>query len=1041
MKTDETQNGATDQKLDLEAVREQLAGQSGQRYWRSLEELSDSPQFQKWVEDEFPNRSSLLQINRRDMLKFMGASMALAGLTGCRGVYLPQEKIVPYVKQPEELVPGKPLFYASTLTLGGYGHGVLVEQHEGRPIRIEGNPEHPESNGNADALIQAQVLSLYDPDRAANVIQQGDISTWELFNADARKAIASQAAAGGAGIRILTGAVTSPTLADQIGQFLTRNPAARWHRYEPVDRGFTHAGATLAYGRPVDTIYNFAAARTVVSLDADFLSPVRIQGDLRYARDFVNGRRVHGTSGTMNRLYAFESEPTLTGMMADHRWPVKSSVIHGIALALAAAVGVPGAAEAEQPINPTHFAAMVADLTGAPGTSIVIAGEHQPAEVHALVHLINQQLGNVGRTVVHIPPVDASVGRAGDLRTLVDDMNAGRVSMVLVVGGNPVYDAPSDLRFAEALAKVRTKIHLSLENNETGALCDWQLPMAHELEQWGDARAFDGTVSIMQPLISPLFEGRSALEVFAQLNDRPLSGYDLVKGFWRRRRLPGADFELAWRNFVHDGVLKGSALKPVAVTATAGAAALAAPRPVPDFEVNFRPDPSIYDGRFANNGWLQELPKPITKMTWDNVAQMSPATARALNFENEDVITITRNGRSVQAAVFVQPGQAANTVVLNLGYGRTKGGTVATVKGDEGGGFDAYQLRTSDSMFIGGGIEMRKANAQNGLATTQAHSPLGNDRINDNRDVIREASLAAFNEDNRAIVPKFAVKEKFIAENNLYVEEVFQTELPQWGMTIDMNTCIGCNACVIACQSENNIPVVGKTQVNRNREMHWLRIDRYYQGKDDNPTVAWQPMMCVHCEKAPCEPVCPVAATVHSHDGLNQMVYNRCVGTRYCSNNCPYKVRRFNYLNYSDNQPNWSTKIEAIAKAGGNTTEQKNNGMQLLSMMNNPDVTVRGRGVMEKCTYCVQRINDARREAKKQGREIRDGEIITACQQACPTQTIVFGNIADKDSAVSRLRRDPRSYLLLAELQTRPRTSYLAKLRNPNPAIQPEQVG
>jgi molybdopterin-containing oxidoreductase family iron-sulfur binding subunit len=1036
-----------------QAAETHLAGKRGKRYWRSLEELSETPEFQRFLDDEFPNRSSLMQMNRRDLLKFMGASIALAGLSGCRSVFLPQDKVVPYVKQPEELVPGKPLFYASTMSLAGYGVGVLVEQHEGRPIRIEGNREHPASLGAIDSISQAQVLGFYDPDRVGNVLNRtnlgyqysSDFSTWETFNATAREILRRQEATGGAGIRILTGAVTSPTLHAQIERFRARFPQARWHAYEPAGRANVHAGARLALGRPYEPVYDFTRARVVLSLDGDFFSPTAMPGSLRYSREFMNGRRVKGAHGEMNRLYVVESTPTLVGATADHRWAVRTSEIYAQTLAIATALGVPGVpalgGEVKAKIPQAELEAMVRDLQANRGASLVVAGDHQPIEVHALVHAINQFLGNFGTTVRHIEAVDltSDPDRVADIGALVADLNAGNVEFLLMVEGNPVYDAPVDLNFADALAKARTKVHLGLYEDETSHLCDWHLPLAHPLEAWGDARSFDGTLSVVQPLIAPLYENKSAIEVFASLLGAPRTGYDLVRETWRARGFLKGDFEKAWRQAVHDGVAPGSAAASAAVSLQLAPDALPAATPSKGVEIAFMADPTIYDGRFANNGWLQELPKPLTKLTWDNVALMNPATAKRLGVASDDMVRLTLpNRRPVETPVFVHPGQPADQVTVHLGYGRVKGGVVATAVVSEndntasvgGGGFNAYALRSANAPYFEQGLQIEKIDAIYHLATTQGHQPIDGDHVEqfegDHREVIVEHDLRVFNAEGAKIKQERLEKYKEIGEQNLYPEEIFVYDGPQWGMTIDLNTCIGCNACVTACQSENNIPVVGKEQVLRHREMHWLRIDRYYSGEESaNPQVAWQPVMCVHCEKAPCEPVCPVAATVHSHEGLNQMVYNRCVGTRYCSNNCPYKVRRFNYLNYTDNQKQFDPKQDEKPR------------IPLLRMLNNPNVTVRGRGIMEKCTYCVQRINHARIEAKKQNREIRDGEIVTACQQACPTQTIVFGNIADRESAVSQWRTDERAYLLLQELQTRPRTSHLAKLRNPNPDITP----
>jgi molybdopterin-containing oxidoreductase family iron-sulfur binding subunit len=1026
-------------RLDLEAIRAKLAGQTGKRYWRSLEEVAEQPEFQLWMEDEFPNRSTILQINRRDLLKFMGASMALAGMSGCRSVFLPEDKVVPYVKQPEELVPGKALFYASSVLLAGYATGVLVEQHEGRPTMLAGNPDHPGSLGALDSLSQAEILNLYDPDRSDNVVYKGDISTIETFDLAVQAELQKAAKTGGAGLRILTGAVTSPSLTSTIDSFLKKFPNAKWHAYEPTGRANIYAGATLAYGKPLEPVYDFKNAAVVVSLDADFLNPTETPGSLRYARDFSSGRRVTGKTGVMNRLYAYESTPGLVGTVADHRYVLKAGDVYAVAQALASALGiaVDGAKVAGQ--AGSELAAVVTDIQANTGKVLVIAGKHQPAEVHALVFAINEKLGAVGKTVTMVEPIDVTADptKVGDLKSLVDDLKAGKVDQLFVIDSNPAYSAPADFAIETVLPKAKFKVRVGQYEDETSKLCDWHIPQTHLLEEWGDARAFDGTVSLIQPLVAPLYSGISSTEFFARLQGNALGGYDLLRAYWKKTGL-GGDYEKSWRQVIHDGVVKGSEAK--AVTATVKLPALPAAKQSSGIEVNFRPDPTIYDGRLANNGWLQELPKPLTKITWDNVVYLSAKTATKSGLATDDRVRVDLKGRQVEGAVFVHPGHPDDSVTLHLGYGRSEGGNVATVKGQDGGGFNAYLLRTSDAMSIGSGATLTfvSSNSED-TASTQGHSPLQSDRIEDDRDIIHDWTLAEFTTKIDDILKKEEDASKEIKENNLYPEQVFQFDGAQWGMTIDLNTCIGCNACVTACQAENNIPVVGKMQVARHREMHWLRIDRYYSGTDENPAVTWQPVACVQCEKAPCEPVCPVAATVHSHEGLNQMVYNRCVGTRYCSNNCPYKVRRFNYFNYTDNQPNFAEQVESSLSGNrlipGPIHIQHKQGIPLLKMLNNPDVTVRGRGIMEKCTYCVQRINEARQESKKTNSTIKDGDIVTACQQACPTQTIVFGNIADRESQVSKLREDPRAYLLLEELQTRPRTSHLAKLRNPNPEI------
>lgn len=1005
-------------KLNLAEVREKLAGKRGQQYWRSLEEVAETDEFTQWLDDEFPNRSTLLEIDRRTMLKFMGASVALAGLAGCRGVFLDTERIVPYVNQPEMLLPGKPLFYATAGIVNGYGVGMLLKQLEGRPAKIEGNPEHPGSLGAIDSIGQAQILGMYDPDRASTVLSDGEISTWQLFLETARAALERQKASQGAGVRILCETVNSPTLARQLAEFQSAFPKSAIHQYEPGARDNAFEGAKAAFGEPVHTVYKFRTAKVIVSLDSDFL--VSEPGSLPYARQFADARRVVGSHGEMNRLYVFDSTPTVTGSAADHRWAVRASDIESVARSLASKLGAtPETGTLPGSVLPKHLDSLAKDLQANAGASVVIAGPNQPPSVHALAHAMNEKLGNVGKTVTYTAPVEPMpVNRAASLRELVDALTGGRVELMLIVGGNPVYDAPSDFRFAEALDKAKLRIRLGAYYDETSEHCQWHLPESHFLEQWSDVRAYDGTISIVQPLIAPLYgDAKSAHELVAALLNQPSDAYNIIRATHNGTTIKG-DFEKGWARSVHDGLIADTALpqKTVKLRSDFVAATTAKAPKTNGLEINFRLDSSVHDGRYANNGWLQELPKPLTKLTWDNAALVSPETADSLKIETGSMLELTYKGRTIVAPAFVMPGQPSDAITIAFGFGRTKTGTVGT-----GVGVDAYPLRGSDAMWFDTGLEVKKAAGAYRFAATQTHHGL------DDRDVVRAGILATFNE-GASNFPPADYEDPHEHYNTMYPEEIFAYNGPQWGMTIDLNTCIGCNACITACQAENNIPVVGKDQVAKGREMHWIRVDRYYKGGLENPDTVFQPVMCVHCEKAPCEPVCPVAATVHSHEGLNQMVYNRCVGTRYCSNNCPYKVRRFNYLNFTDNQPQFTTPT-AVAH------EPKENGISLLKMLNNPDVTVRGRGVMEKCSYCVQRINSARIEAKKQGRDPKEGEIVTACQQACPTQTIVFGNIAQADSKVSQLRKDPRSYLLLQELNTRPRTSHLAKLYNPNPEI------
>jgi MoCo/4Fe-4S cofactor protein with predicted Tat translocation signal len=1028
---------------DLAAVRERVRGAGGKTYWRSLEAVADTPEFQEYLHREFPQNATewLDPVGRRSFLKLMSASLALAGVgAGC--TVQPPELIVPYVRQPEEEIPGRPLFFSTAMTLGGVATGLLVESHEGRPTKVEGNPDHPGSLGATDLYAQASVLTLYDPDRSTSILQLGEIRPWSAFITAMRAALSAQSASKGAGLRILTETVASPTLASQLQRLLTTYPGAKWVQWEPVPAADNaRAGLLSAVGQYVQPLYDFSKADIVVSLDADFLS-AEGASNLRYARQFASRRRLDAAPDRLNRLYVAEPSPSVTGLSADHKIPLKASYIESFARAISAAVGVAastgagaagalGAPEGTQP----YVDAIAQDLMAHREASIVLAGEAQPPAVHALAHSINQALGNIGATISYVPtPELVPSAQHAALRELVSDMNAGRVQMLVLIGeSNPVQTAPADLNFADAMSKVQTRFHAGLFLDETATLSHWHVPLAHFLEAWSDARTVDGTVTIVQPLIQPMYGGKSPHEVVQTLLDPPeRNGYDIVRSYWMAQPLattamaaappppappqtPGtqvaaspvppptpeqraaAAFERAWRRWLHDGVIPGTTFTASGTGLPAAPAAPLTPgTPVAGIEVNFRRDPTIYDGRFANNPWLQELPKPVTKLTWDNAALIAPATAERLGVETGDIVQVTHEGRRLRVPVFVLPGHAQEALTIHLGYGRTRAGRVGNSTG-----FNGYVLRGSSSPWFGA-AEVSATGDDYRLVTTQDHWTL------EGRNLIRSATLDEFK-----ARPTFAREmEHLKLDQPISLYPVHSYDGPhQWGMAIDVNTCTGCSACVLACVAENNIPVVGKEQVGRNREMHWLRVDRYYTGSLDNPDSFTQPVPCMQCENAPCEVVCPVAATVHSEEGLNDMVYNRCVGTRYCSNNCPYKVRRFNFLLYAD----WNTPTHKLQR--------------------NPDVTVRSRGVMEKCTYCVQRINHARIQAKRESRTIRDGEVLTACQAVCPTDSIVFGNLQDPNSRVSQLKKSVRNYSLLEELNTRPRTTYLAAVRHPHPSL------
>ena len=1009
--------------MDLSAIRSRLASTEGRLYWRSLGELSDSPQFREYLHREFPEQASEWNDpkGRREFLKLMSASLALAGVGAC--TRQPQEQIVPYVRQPEDIVPGRPLFYASSVIHAGYAQPVLVESHMGRPTKIEGNPDHPASMGAADSFTQGEILNLYDPDRARAVTERGEVRTWGQFLTAAQQALSAQKAQGGAGVRFLTGPITSPSVADLLSSILTDNPRARWHQFDPTG---IH-GVVGANGRP---IYHFDKADVIVSLDADFIGGG--QGSVRYQRDFATRRRFTDDRKEMNRLYAIESTPTLTGAKADHRLTVKAAEVESIARELGASIGggaaaAPGASVARPgaPDVAKWVASISKDLQAHRGRSLIVAGEYQPATVHQVARAMNEALGNVGATVTYGADVEVNpTDRHASLAELARAMDAGEVQMLVILGGNPVFTAPADLNFGEKLGKVGLVAYHGLYVDETAHLAHWNLPAAHALESWGDARAYDGTVTLMQPLIAPMYEGRSAHEVltlFTTKADR--RGAAIVKEYWTRAYSSGAQWTIKyadgtsfanadafWKRALHDGFVPGTAVTeggPATPFGTVAASDPVAAAPAPQapasqggLELIFRPDPTIGDGCYANNGWLQELPKPLTKLTWDTSAWISPRLSEERGLQNGDVIEMKYRGRTAKMPVWVMPGHPQHSVTVFFGYGRKMAGRVGNSV-EQAQQFNPYLLRTSDAPWFGDGLEISKTGERYLLATTQEHHMM------EGRAPIRVATLDEYTKDPAVIAHQAHAFPKTLT---LYPDHEYNGY--KWGMAIDLTSCTGCGACTIACVAENNIPVVGKEQVSRGREMHWIRVDHYFAGDVDNPESYHQPIPCMQCENAPCEVVCPVAATTHNAEGLNDMTYNRCVGTRYCSNNCPYKVRRFNFLLYAD----WYT-----------TT---------LEPLRNPDVSVRSRGVMEKCTYCVQRINHARIDAKKEERPIRDGEIVTACQATCPAEAIVFGDMNDPNSRINKVKSQQRNYGVLEDLNTRPRTTYLAAIRNPNPELE-----
>ncbi len=990
--------------MNFDWIRKQLGEKTDKNMWRSLEEVAETPEFMSYIKEEFPNGSAQNDdpASRRDFLKLMGASLLLAAMPGCSP---PREKIIPYVKMPEEIVPGRPLFFATGMPFNRHTTGLLAESHMGRPTKLDGNPEHPDSLGATSLFHQAAVLGLYDPDRSKVVLKSGQVSSRTNFISEIQNKIKEWDANGGEGLRILTSTVTSPTFGAQIKQVLERFPKAKWHRYDPVHIDEARRAQKASFGEYADPVYNFAEAKIIVSLGSNFL--INLPGSLRYAREFTSGRKAHEKKG-INRLYVAEAEPTLTGAAADHVLQAKVSKLVAVAESLAQQIGVnnllPASNVKLSSEEQKWIEAAADDLKKSAGKSLVIAGEHLPARIQALVFAINDKLGNTGTTVQWIEPIEQDpVLHSVSFTELATDMRDKKVSTLFILGVNPGYDAPGDLPFNRLLGSVGLVVRHGLYADETTAASHWHLPATHFLEHFSDGRGSDGTATMIQPLISPLYDGISEHELLAALiGEFQTTSEKAVKDYWKDKLgldFAGLNFEKGWRRALHDGLIAQTAFPKKALTAKTDWTSenLDIHFPESEWEMTLRPDESIWDGQFANNGWLQELPKPFTKLTWDNAALLSPASAQKLDLQNGDMIEISNGLNKMEVPIWIVPGQTSGNISLSIGYGRTRGGQNGT-----GAGFDAHKIQTLASPFWLPKIEVRKTSAHAKLASTQLHQSM------EGRAQIRSASLETFNKQ-----PDFALHmEHAMPPATLYGAHKGSDDYA-WGMAINLNSCTGCNACVVACGSENNVSIVGKNEVANGREMHWIRIDHYYEGDLDKAASHQQPVMCMHCENAPCEPVCPVGATTHSDEGLNEMTYNRCIGTRYCANNCPYKVRRFNFLAYSD----------------------RDKHVEALKLMHNPDVTVRNRGIMEKCTFCVQRINQARITAKKDDRLIRDGEIKTACQTACPTSAIAFGNIKDKDSEVSKWKALPLNYGLLNELNTQPRLTYLAKVKNPNPSL------
>jgi molybdopterin-containing oxidoreductase family iron-sulfur binding subunit len=1066
------------------------APQAGVTYWRSLDQFASQDasagQLQDILDREFPAdiTEEPDEVSRRGFLSAVAASVALAGMTSCRK---PKTLILPFNKRPEGFRPGMSQHYATALSRGAWGLGVLVRSSDGRPTKIEGNPDHPSTLGGSDALLQAELLQVYDPDRSPAAWKRGaaaheaathegsahgeakappktayeEFSTFWYGSAPGTGMLKKLLTQNGARLRVLMPPTASPSLLGMVGKLKDLLPQCHVQFWEPLHRDQQNAGAVAAFGKAVETHVDYTKADVVVSFDCDFLAT---DGNtLRSARHWASRRTNPKPGQPLSRLYVCESVYSTTGTAADHRFRARQGDIPTAVFALAAALGVGAGTDlaaklaahsgAQFTKNGKPWIAEVAkDLQAARGRCVVVAGPRQPAAVHAVVHAINHALGNVGATVAYtLLPEALARSCVESIQALKAAIDKGEVDVLVCLGTNPVYDAPVELGFGKLLAdkKVEHTIHVGSHNDETAVLCEWHFPLAHELEGWGDTRARDGTVALQQPLIAPLHGGVTALEFLALLGQRPNTetlvteregtvGYELLREHWKAAA-GVSDFEGWWRRALHDGVVPNSQFPVENTSLNAGTVAAEVQkwtRPADAIEVALRACTKMWDGRYANNSWMQELPDPVTKLCWDNAALLSPATAQGLGVQNGDLLAISAGGQLLEIPAWLLPGHADKSVTIALGWGRDlHQGKIA-----KGTGRNAYQLRTGGAQWLVAGAQVGKGNGTYKLVCTQEHGTMMG------RAIVREESTATYQRD-----PEWAPKMSALDQaarlqgkrepdlnKSLWTERFDQQrgdpeirKSPyQWGMVIDLNACTGCSACVAACIAENNIPVVGKTQVGRNREMFWIRADRYFsspktpkapgstalvektpEAPEDDPQVANMPTPCMHCENAPCESVCPVAATTHSPDGLNDMVYNRCIGTRYCSNNCPYKVRRFNYLDYLGQVP--ETKKMAF----------------------NPDVTVRSRGVMEKCTYCVQRINGARIHAKLQGRQVRDGEIAPACGQACPTQAITFGNIIDTTSRVAQLRASPLNYGVLSDLNTKPRTTYLGRVRNPNPNL------
>jgi len=973
----------TRQSANIDHIRTKLSGKTGRSFWRALESLSEEHCLDDVLNSEFPSLNGT-EMNRRSLLKAMAASFVLAGLSGCDGQA--DDDALPYVNAPESLTPGIPKWYATAVTFAGYAQPILGKTLDGRPIKLEGNPDHPASGGVTDVFTQAALLGLYDPDRSQSARHQDKPAPWSSFDRDFAAQRNKFDQNGGAGFRILTGAATSPTLLRQIHAILDRWPSARWHVWEPFDETSHRAASQQVFGRTLDQVLALERAEIIISFDDDLLGPGPYQ--TFYARSWSDRRRAFQNGNGDSRLFIAEPVPTATGAIAESRLavaPGRTAILLG---ALAQALGLDVQRDPSLALHEQQWLDLIAQaLTQKTERAVVTVGAQYPASLHALGILINERLGNFGQTIRFRTPLQAAPTADGSLAALVDDIHAGNVTSLAILETNPVYTAPHDLDFATALKSVELSLHAGLYADETGSACRWHLPIQHDLETWSDALAVDGTPVIMQPLIRPFYDVRSRHTLMAGFLGQSQSERDIVRATWREAWKD--QFEDRWTEALRSGVAdEAPTSSPVPEVVQRNVQLGEIDQTEDKLSVILKPDPTIWDGRYANNAWLQELPKPVTKITWGNTIQISPNLAGQHQLNVGDEVHLTIGDRSLTGPVWISAGQDDRTIGLNAGYGRRLGGHVGI-----GLGHNAFLIAEIATGLNSRNITLIRTGRHETIATTQKHQEM------DGFDFVRSISrdeLALLSENGGAAAEHH--------QASLYPDQI--PDQPSWGMSIDLDTCIGCNACVVACMAENNIPVVGKDLVAQGREMHWLRIDHYYEGDPSAPKSHFQPVPCMHCEQAPCEMGCPVNASVHSSDGLNLQVYNRCIGTRTCSAYCPYKVRRFNWFDFTKNDP------------------------EQIRQLRNPDVTVRERGVMEKCTYCVQRISQARISAKTDGRDLKDGDVVTACQQVCPTRAIVFGNVMDPESAVSRRKSDHRNYSLLEEANTRPRTTYSARIES-----------